>query len=202
MKRFNAVLSGLLVFAITLFEIAETKRFATLIAEGNTGYIGELITKVVYILALIIAGIIIISGKKQKLGAIFLTAAGGVAIYKTFTYIAGIMGNEMIFGIVLGNVIDMLEIVLLSAPAAVMLLLGSKAVEKNLKGALIATAAASAVGLGGRIITFISWGKSFASDFALFFEVYGIDLLRTFVMLGEFALLLLGCLPEKRKKHR
>ena len=60
MKRFNAVLSGLLVFAITLFEIAETKRFATLIAEGNTGYIGELITKVVYILALIIAGIIII----------------------------------------------------------------------------------------------------------------------------------------------
>lgn len=202
MKKFYRVLSGLLTIAITLFEIKETKRFISLIAEGNTGYMGELAAKGLYILALCAAGLLLMTGKKKKACALCLTAAGGVTLYKAFTYVVGIIGNEMILGIVLGNVIDITEIVLFAAPAAIALLSGERTTKKAFRGCFIATAAAFIVGIAGRIITFVSWGKSFASDFALLLQVYGIDMLRTIVMLGAFSLALLSMVPEKTKKHR
>ncbi len=202
MKKFYRVLSALLVLSLTLFEIPETKRFASLIAEGNSDYMGELVAKIVFITALAASAIVLMWGKKNGACAICLTAAGGVAIYKAFTYVMNIMGNEMILGIVLGNIIDMLEIVLFIAPAAVVLLLCQKASEKNIRGALIATLSAFVIGIAGRIITFVSWGKSFATDLPLLFDAYGTDMLRTFVMFAAFTLLLLGFMPEKRKKHK
>lgn len=202
MKKFYSILSALLVLVISLFEIPETKRFASLIAEGNSDYMGELVAKIVFIIALTASAILLIWGKKNGAAALCLTAAGGVAIYKAFTYVMSIIGNEMIFGIVLGNIIDMLEIVIFIAPASVILLLSKKASEKNVRGALIATLAAFVIGIAGRIITFLSWGKSFATDLPLFFDAYGTDILRTLVMFAAFGLLLLGFMPEKRKKHK
>jgi len=202
MKKFYSVLSGLLTIAITLFEIKEIKRFVSLIAEGNKEYIGELFPMGIYIIALCAAGILIMTKKRKKLCAAFLTVAGGVVIYKAFTYVIGIIGNEMIPGIVLGNVIDLSEFAVFAVPAAIALLSANKITGKALRGCFIATAAAFAIGIAGRIITFVSWGKSFVSDLGLFFSVYSVDMLRTLVMLCAFTLTLLALVPEKTKKHR
>lgn len=201
MKKFYRALSALLILTLTLFEIPETKRFASLIAEGNSDYMGELLAKLFFIAAIVISAVLLWC-RKNRAAAVCLTAAGGVAIYKAFTYITNIIGNEMILGIVLGNVIDMLEIVLFIAPSAVILLLGKKANSKNIRGALIATLAAFAIGIAGRIITFVSWGKSFATDLPLLFSAYGTYMLCTLVMTAAFTLLLIGFMPEKRKKHK
>ncbi|MBR4071608.1 MAG: hypothetical protein IKK26_03540 [Clostridia bacterium] len=202
MKKFYSVLSGLLVLALIIFEIPELRRFSSMIADGNSGYVGELVAKIFFVIAIAASSVLLIWGKKSRIAAICLTAAGGVAVYKTFIYVVNIIGNEMVFGIVLGNIIDMLEIVFFIAPATVILLLSKKASEKNVFGSLIATLSAFVLGIAGRIITFVSWGKSFASDFPLFFSAYGTDILRTLVMFAAFALLLLSFVPEKRKKRK
>ncbi len=201
MKKLYKSLSGLFISIVSLFEISELKRFATLLADGSSEYMGEVIVKGVYMFAIIAAGVLIIANKK-KASAICLTLAGGVALYKAFGYILRVVGNEMIFGIVLGNVIDMVEFVLFAAPIAVVMLSESKMNEKSLRGAFVSVVAALAVALSGRIITFVSWGKSFVGDLSLFFEAYGLDILRTLVMFLAAVFYIWHLMPEKRKKRR
>ena len=200
-KKTFSVLAGLLMAAICTFEISETSRFISMISGGNNAYIGELVIKSIYILAMISAGVFFILDKCPKLTATLLAVAGGVSLYKTFTYIMGIRGNEMIFGIVYGNVTDMVIITLFIAPTAVLLLSGGKISKKLIRNSLIFEFAALAVGISGYIASFAAWGKTFA-DFGLFFDVYGLDILRIIVCFLAFALTIAAMAPEEEKKRR
>lgn len=200
-KRTYAFFAGILMAAICAFEISEISRYISMISGGNSAYTGELVIKSIFVLSLIAAGILFILGKAGKGAATLLTVAGGVSLYKTFAYIIGILGNEMIFGIVYGNIIDMLEIVFFIAPAAVILLSKEKITKKNVLVSLIIELAAFAISLSGNIASFAGWGKTIA-DISLFFDVYGLDMLRALICLAAFSLSILSLAPDKRKKHR
>jgi hypothetical protein len=191
----------LLVLVISLFEIGEAKRFISLVAEGNSDYLGDMIIKCLYLVAIIAAGILIMANKKSA-AAVLLTLAGGVALYNAFAYVLRIIGNEMIFGLVLGNVIDLMEIALFAAPMAVLMLSHKKVDNKISRGGLAFVIAAFVLGIGGRIVTFVCWGKSFISDFVLFFEAYGLNILSTIVMFAAAAAYIWHLAPEKRKNRR
>ncbi len=201
MKKFCKSMAGLLICAVSLFEINELSRFISLASDGNTAYLSDIFMKALFMLSIIGAGILIMANKVNS-SAFLLIFAGSITIYKAFVYVRSIIGNEMIFGIVLGNIIDIIELSLFVAPAAIVLLSSFRITGKALRGGFIATASAFVIGIAGRIITFVSWGKSFASDFALLFSAYGTDMFRTFVMGCTFALLLLGFMPEKIKKRK
>ncbi len=201
MKKFLRCLSGLLVLVISLFEIGEARRFIGLVAEGNSEYLSDMVIKCLYVLAIIAAGVLIMADKK-KAAALLLTFAGGVTLYNAFAYVLRIIGNEMIFGLVLGNVIDMIELVLFAAPMAVLMLSHKKVDNKISRGGFACVIAAFALGIGGRIVTFVSWGKSFILDLPLFFEAYGIAILYTLVAFGAAACYVWHLAPEKRKNRK
>ncbi len=198
-KRTWAVFAGLLMAASCVFEISETSRFISMIAAGNKAYVGELVIKIIYMASLIVSGVLFVLGKAGHGTAVCLTVAGGASLYKAFSYIVSIMGNEMIFGIVFGNIIDMIKAVLFIIPTAVLLINTDKVSKSSVRGCLIAELMDLVTGVLGSIASFIGWGKNLAYDIALFFEVYILDLLCTAVLFCAFALSILSLAPEERK---
>ena len=83
-KRKFAILSGILMAAICAFEISEISRFVSMIAGGDNAYVGGLVIKAIFVLALITSGILFILDKAGRGAAVILTIAGGVSVYKTF----------------------------------------------------------------------------------------------------------------------
>ncbi len=201
MNRFLRGLSGLLVMAISLFEFSEIKRMISLVAEGEAGYLYSLVRLCIYVIAIILAGVLIIKDKK-KASAVCLMVAGGVALYNLFVYIGVIMGKYTIFGIVFGNVVDLLKIVLFGATLAVVMLSCGKVTERFIRGSFVSAVVALILAISGRVAPFISSGKSFIYDIDLFFTAYGVNILCTLVMFAAVAFYIWHLVPEKRKKRR
>ncbi len=202
MKKAYSILAGALMALSCAFEFTTVKRYIDNIADGDSAYAGDLAVEIIYILGILAAAAFIVTDKSVKGAALSLALAGGVALYRTVTYVTGILGNEMIVSLVAGKIIEISEIIYFAVPVAVMLLVRDKLSDKSSRGFLICPLIAFLIGIGGRIVYFVGYGKSLFYDVGLLFQVYGADMAKTAVWLLAFGATVMSLMPVSGKKRR
>ena len=202
MKKSIKFLAGLLMIAVCIFDITTVKRFIINIAGGDTDYIISLVIELIYILGIFCCGLLFILGKTGKKAAVPIAVSSGVALYRTVAYLAGIAGNSMLLPLVMGKMIEISEIIFYALPAAITLISAEKLTAKSVRGLLIAECAALVIGVGGRVVYFLGYGKNFVTDFLLFFETYLTNLFFSAVCFAAFTLAVLCLAPQNIKKRR